>query len=102
MKIEMGIGWVRDEENPKGLRSANPGEYATEIQRLRNELEVSESCNRTKTLIIMDVKALLSDADVALADRATNALTTIEVRTGPPRTTKPTVNLREYVSKLGL
>ena len=39
MIIEMGIGWVPDEAGPKGhIRSANPGEYAKEIDRLRNAL----------------------------------------------------------------
>lgn len=35
--MQMGIGWVPDDEPdapPNGVRSANPGEYATEIFRL--------------------------------------------------------------------
>lgn len=35
LKIEMGIGWVPD--GPGRLRSANPGEYAAEIERLEKE-----------------------------------------------------------------
>lgn len=37
MKIEMGIGWMVDEERKGGVRSANPGEYAAEIVRLRTD-----------------------------------------------------------------
>jgi hypothetical protein len=40
MLIEMGIGWVKDENSQSGIgyRSANPGEYANEIVRLRAAL----------------------------------------------------------------
>ena len=43
MKIEMGLGWVPSEEKPGHIRTANPGEYAAEIVRLREELEDAEA-----------------------------------------------------------
>lgn len=36
--IEMGIGWTRNKKDPSKLTSATPGEYATEIARLRRAL----------------------------------------------------------------
>lgn len=47
-------------------------------------LEVSEAVNRAKTELLIDVKALLSDAGCTPGQQVMNALTAIAVRTGPP------------------
>lgn len=55
---------------------------ADEIERLRNELEVSEACNKAKTMLILEIKNLLDE------------------QTGPPRTKKKPADLREFLVRL--
>jgi hypothetical protein len=58
--IEMGIGWMPDPENPGGLVSANPGDYAREIERLRDTLR--KVINHPLTHLSGDVEIQVNQA----------------------------------------
>lgn len=82
-------------------RAYNDGYAAAqhEIDRLRAELEVSEAVNRAKTELLMDVSYMLSDENLNLTQRIINAGTAIIVRTGPPRSKQPTVDVKQLIGR---
>jgi hypothetical protein len=61
-------------------------------------LEVSESVNRTKTNLLLDMVAMLKDESLLPEDRIQNALLAFNLATSGPRCRKAPVNVEHFVS----
>lgn len=66
MKIEHGVGWVPSDEGPGHIRSANPGEYVTEIERL--QAENARLRNLVQTIYDNDPAGTVADNGMTVLD----------------------------------